>query len=262
MGMVEVSWPADRLAVLEIDTGPRNFITWAMNDELEAALGELVGRADVVVLASAVEGYFLAHGHLGDNVEMLTGGQPSGDPTSGLRVWKLLDTAPMVSIAAVDGQAWGGGSELAWCCDLRVASTRATFAQVEIRLGVTAVCAATRLVHLVGEAVATALLLDGRPIDATEAHRLGLVHRLAEPGRALDGAVEWGRWLTTHPAGAVATTKAALKATRRPDYKDALDRELHAYISSFSEPAQLDRARAAQAAYDRGATSEEVFGVG
>lgn len=261
MGAVEVSWPSAGVALLLVDNGPRNFITWSLNDDLEAVLLDIAHEADVVILGSAVDEFFLAHGHLGDNVEAFTGGTTEGDPTSGLRVWKLLDTGPFVSIAAIDGQAWGGGAEFAWNCDLRVASTRSTFAQVEVRLGVTAICAATRLTRLVGEATAKLLLLDGRPISAAEAHRLGLVHRLTEPGAAIDEALEWGRWLATHPKGALATTKASINDIRDADLKEALDRELSAYIKSFSTSEALDRARAAQAAYDDGATSETVFGV-
>lgn len=109
MGAVELSWPSDGVALVLVDNGPRNFITWSLNDELEAVLLEIADDADVVVLGSAVDGFFLAHGHLGDNVETFTGGSTEGDPTSGLRVWKLLDSGPFVSIAAIDGQAWGGG---------------------------------------------------------------------------------------------------------------------------------------------------------
>jgi enoyl-CoA hydratase len=261
MGTVELSWPSDGVALVLVDNGPRNFITWSLNDELEAVLLEIADDADVVVLGSAVDGFFLAHGHLGDNVETFTGGSTEGDPTSGLRVWKLLDGGPFVSIAAIDGQAWGGGAEFAWNCDLRVASSRSTFAQVEVRLGVTTICAATRLSRLVGEATAKSLLLDGRPIPATEAHRLGLVHRLTEPGLVIDEALEWGRWLATHPHGALARTKASINGVRDLGLKEALDRELNTYIETFSRPEALDRARAAQAAYDQGATSATVFGV-
>jgi enoyl-CoA hydratase/carnithine racemase len=261
MGAVDLTWPADGVAVLLVDNGPRNFITWSLNDELEAVLQEVAQDAAVVVLSSAVDGFFLAHGHLGDNVETFTGGTPDGDPTSGLRVWKLLDDGPFVTIAAIDGQAWGGGAEYAWNCDLRVASTRSTFAQVEVRLGVTAICAATRITRLVGEAAAKSILLDGRPIPAVEAHRWGLVHRLVEPGAALEEAVAWARWLATHPSGALATTKRSIHRVRDLPLKEALDQELHAYIDSFSRPDALDRARAAQDAYDGGATSAEVFGV-
>jgi enoyl-CoA hydratase/carnithine racemase len=259
MSSVDVSWPHERVALLLIDNGPRNFITWSLNDELESTLVTVRERAEVVVLGSAVDGYFLAHGHLGDNVETFTGGQPSGDPMAGLRVLKELDTGPMVSIAAIDGQAWGGGAELAWACDLRVAGSESTFAQVEVRLGVTTVGGAARIAHLAGEAAAKRLVLDGRPIDAEEAFRLGLVHWVVEPGRAVDEAVEWARWLVTHPPGALAQAKAVITANRGERLKEALEGELRAYVEAFSRDEALDRARAAQDAYDRGADSYDVF---
>jgi enoyl-CoA hydratase len=260
MGAIRISRPHERVAVLLIDNGPRNFWTWRLAEEVEAALRSL-DDVDVVVIASAIDGYFIAHGHLGDNVATFTGEDASGDPMAGLRVFKALDTGPLVSIAAVDGQAWGGGAELAWSCDLRVASTSASFAQPEIRLGLTTVGGATRPTHLAGEAAAKRLVLDGRPIDGTEAHRLGLVHRVVDEGQALDAAVEWARWLASHPPGALARSKEVITASRGPHLQQALEEELRAYVESFLQPAALERAREAQARYDAGADSIDVFGL-
>ena len=261
MAAVTTSWPEERVALVLIDNGPRNFLTWSLNEELEAGLQAIRDRAEVVVIGSGVDGFFLAHGHLGDNVETFTGGKPSGDPTAGLRVFAELDTGPMVSIAAIDGQAWGGGAELAWHCDLRVASTRASFAQVEVRLGVTTVGGAVRIAHLAGEAAAKRLVLDGRPIDADEAHRLGLVHRVVKAGTAVDESIEWARWLASHPAGALARSKAVITSSRGDRLDEAFDRELQAYVANFSRDEAIDRAREAQASYDAGARSAEVFDV-
>jgi enoyl-CoA hydratase/carnithine racemase len=130
-----------------------------------------------------------------------------------------------------------------------------------VRLGVTAICAATRLTRLVGESTAKSILLDGRPISAEAALRFGLVHRVVEPGAAVEEAVDWARWLASHPDGALITTKQSIHSVRDIPLKDALDRELDAYIRSFSEADALERARIAQAAYDRGSTSAEVFGI-
>jgi enoyl-CoA hydratase len=258
---LQTAWPDERVALLLIDDPPHNFLTWALNEELEAALGTIRDRAEVVVIGSAVDGCFVAHGHLGDNVETFTGGQPSGDPMAGLRVWKELDTGPMVSIAAVDGQAWGGGAEMAWTCDLRVASRRATFAQPEVRLGVTTIGGAARPAHLAGEAAAKRLVLDGRPIGGEEAHRLGLVHRLVDDGRAVDEAIEWARWLVSHPPGSLARAKAVITAARGERLQTALEQELQAYVDGFLRPEAIERARTAQAGYVAGADSWEVFGI-
>jgi hypothetical protein len=67
--------------------------------------------------------------------------------------------------------------------------------------------------------------------------------------------------LATHPTGTLTTTKASINSIRDVALKEALERELSAYIKSFSTPEALDRARAAQTAYDDGATSADVFGV-
>ena len=256
-----MSYPIQGVALLMIDNGPSNFLTWALNDELEAALGSREDHVSVLVIGSAVEGFFIAHGHLGDNVETFTGGQPSGDSMSGLRVLKQLDTGPLISIAAVDGQAWGGGAELAWACDLRVATERSSFAQVEIRLGVTPVGGAARIAHLAGESAAKRLVLDGRPIDGAEAHRIGLVDRLAPAGEAIGAALGWAEWLASHPAGALARSKALITEQRPMSVRDALRAELQAYVETFSAPESIERARRGQTMYDTGASSSEVFGL-
>lgn len=65
----------------------------------------------MVILASAVGGFFISHGHIGDIVDNLTGrAEPSGDPRAFLRVRRELDRGPMISIAVIDGQAWEGGA--------------------------------------------------------------------------------------------------------------------------------------------------------
>jgi hypothetical protein len=66
------------------------YITWSLNDQLEAVLLDVSNEADVVILGSGRR-LILADGHLGNNVQTFTGGATDGDPTSGLRVWQLLD---------------------------------------------------------------------------------------------------------------------------------------------------------------------------
>lgn len=259
---IEVSWPHDGVAQLVVNSGARNFITW---ESMERLHEELVTARDagarVVVIASGVDGYFFAHGHLGDNVASWTGGEASGDPRAGLRVQKELDTGPMVSIAAIDGQAWGGGAELAWSCDLRVASERSSFAQMEAMLGVTTAGGSARITHLVGEAVAKQLVLDARPIDAQEAFRLGLVHRLVAAGDALSESVKWAGWLSQRPPWALAASKQVINGARGKDLATALRDETTTYVEQFSKPEVLDLARDAQARYDEGADSYDALGV-
>lgn len=103
-------------------------------------------------------------------------------------------------IAAVEGHAVAGGLELAIWCDLRVAARNAVFGVFCRRFGVPLIDGGTvRLPRLIGASHALDLILTGRAVSAEEAHRIGLVNRLVEPGRALAHAVDEARALASLP---------------------------------------------------------------
>lgn len=106
-------------------------------------------------------------------------------------VYNTIERGPKVAIAAVNGFALGGGCELAMACHLRVASSNAKFGQPEVKLGLIPGYAGTqRLVQLVGKGKALELLVTGDPIDAAEAHRLGLANHVVDQEALLDKAME------------------------------------------------------------------------
>ncbi len=93
-------------------------------------------------------------------------------------------------IAAVEGPALGGGLEILLACDLVVASATASFGLPEALRGVVPTSGAMfRAPRALPRAVARRMMLTGRPIDADEAYRVGLVSEIAAPGGALDGAL-------------------------------------------------------------------------
>lgn len=258
---VKVERPAEGVAVLLMDNGPRNFSTAQLHEVLDEALSaEREAGTRVVVLGSAVAGYFISHGHIGDIVGNLTGRQePSGDPRAFLRVQKELDRGPMVSIAAIDGQAWGGGAELAWSCDFRVVSESSTLGQPEVMVGLPPAGGATRLARIAGEAAAKRLVLDGRPVAAAEAYRLGLVDRLVPSGDAVDEATEWAAWLAGRAPGDLAMAKDLIVSARELGMGDALKRETTVFVSRFADESIVERALGVQSRYDAGADSYDAF---
>lgn len=261
--LVRLSFPSPGVAQILQDTGPHNFSKFAANEQLLVALDRAEEQgARVVVIGSGVAGHFLGHGWLPDVIATFTGGTPSGDPVAGWRGFTKLDMGPMVSIAAVDGEAWGHGAELAWACDLRVASERATFGQPEVNIGTCPGSGGTvRIARLVGEATALGLVLDGRPIDGVEAFRLGLVHRLVKADRALDHALSWARWLADRPAGALEACKRAIKGARQLPFEEALRHEGSIFIERLSQASTLERLRETQARYDKGSDTHSAFGL-
>ena len=99
-----------------------------------------------------------------------------------LDIWKPI-------IAAVNGVALGGGSELALACDIRIASTDAIFAQPEVTLGVFPGGGSTqRLPRLIPQGLAMEMLLTGKRIKADEAYRIGLVNKVVPPEQVLPEA--------------------------------------------------------------------------
>lgn len=258
---VEVSDPADGVALLRLDAPPRNEGSWVLLEQAEEALASVrYAGARVVVVGSAVPEFFLSHGSLSDIEATFGGGTPSGDGLAWYRVLRELDTGPMISIAAVEGQAWGGGAELCWACDLRVAATSASFAQPEVALGITPGAGGTvRLARQFGEAACLRLVLDGRPVGAQEAHRLGLVHRLVADGAAVEVAVRWARWLSGLPNGATAAAKRAVTGARDLPLAEALKYEGGIYQERAARPEALKLVRAAIERYDGGATPTEAL---
>jgi enoyl-CoA hydratase len=111
---------------------------------------------------------------------------------------RLLLDKPV--IAAVEGHAVAGGLELACWADLRVAAADAVFGVYCRRWGVPLVDGGTvRLGRLIGHSRALDLILTGRGVDGIEAERIGLANRVAEPGRALDVALDLAHSIAALP---------------------------------------------------------------
>lgn len=135
-------WTVDRraggVAVATFARPPRNLMSFAAMTELEQVLLALAADDEIaiVVLTGGVPGYFVAHADL-DDLRAIGQGQPvEGDPSSWGRTLALLGTMPQPVIAAVNGQAWGGGCELSLASTMRVVARSGHFAQPEVNVGI------------------------------------------------------------------------------------------------------------------------------
>lgn len=105
------------------------------------------------------------------------------------KIFSRIKALPMPVIAAIDGFALGGGAELAWAADFRVATTKVRFGQPEVGLGISPAAGAMwRIKELAGETIALELLLTGRTLTAEEALEYRLVNSVHEPEELMDAA--------------------------------------------------------------------------
>ena len=122
-------------------------------------------------------------------------------------------------IAAVDGPALAGGTEIVLSCDLVVASNTATFGIPEVKRSLVAGAGGLfRLGRKIPVNIAMECTLTGDPIDAARAHHFGLVNRLVEPGQALDEAISLAEQVCANaPVAVRESRKIVLEATNAPD---------------------------------------------
>ena len=144
----------------------------------------------------------------------------------GARFWSRLAATRTPLVAAVSGYALGAGCELALLCDLVVASRTAELGQPEITLGIIPGGGGTqRLARAVGKHRAMELVLTGRRIGAEEAHRLGLVNRIAEPDEWLEEAIDVAGVVARRAPLAVRLAKQAVLAAFETGLTAGLDQE-------------------------------------
>lgn len=138
------------------------------------------------------------------------------DPAGPEGITRLTPAKP--TIAAIDGWCLAGGLELALWCDLRVATPNSVFGCFERRWGVPLIDGGTqRLPRVVGMGRALELILTGRPVEAEEAQRIGLVNEVVEPGAHLQRALELSERLASFPQETMLSDRrAALEGAGLP----------------------------------------------
>ena len=172
----------DRTAVLTFTRAPHNLLSFVLLEELDAVLLELSAdaRVTVVVLTGGVPGYFVGHADLGDVERLVSDAPGPGSPDDWTTTLGRLSSMPQPVVAAVNGQAWGGGCELALAAQLRVAASSASFAFVEVAAGAIPGAGGTqRLPRLIGPSAAARMVLSGDLVTAARAQALGLGRRRA-----------------------------------------------------------------------------------
>lgn len=214
----------------------RNAVNQQMTSEWEQVNAWLAGHPEVrvVVVTGAGEGFCA-----GDDVPEVGTLSLEEARTLSLRQARMYlawEELPQVFIAAVHGDALGGGCVLAYSCDFRIAAHDARFGMPEIRLGWPPGYGVAQLTALVGKGRALELCLTGEPIPARTAWEYGLVHEVVPRVRLLPTARKLAAHLLQLPAEALRETKRLVHRDEglRPKLAHLADTE--AYLRCLALP--------------------------
>jgi enoyl-CoA hydratase len=227
---LRVERASDRIVATLDRPATRNAIDQQLVDELHALCEELEDEPRVLILTGA-DGVFASGADIGQLRERRAEDARKGINTM---VFRRIRTLPMPVIAAIDGWALGGGAELAYAADIRIATHAAKLGNPETGLGIIAAAGATwRLPEIIGHARASELLLTGRILSADEALAWGLVSSLHDAEDLLPAAHAIADRIAANDPLATRHTKIALLAP--PDAHPAIELELQAELFESDE---------------------------
>ncbi len=207
----------------------------AFNVELVQRLGERLAElrfdteARVVIITGAGDRAFCA----GADLKERAGMSPEQVKAFIFNIRRLMDDVeqfPRPVIAAVNGAAFGGGTELALAADIRIASENATLGLTETRLAIIPGAGGTqRLPRLVGKGLAKELIFTGRRVPAKEALRIGMVNRMVPGGELLEECHALAREMCQAGPIALEQAKYAINRGMETDMATGLAIESNAY---------------------------------
>jgi enoyl-CoA hydratase/carnithine racemase len=256
---INVDWSGDSIAVVTFSDPLRaNQLCWAAID----ALGEQLtrcrkSRARVVILASGLAGHWLEHAWLRDLSNGVQGLEQTGSGAGWFSALQELSHEDIISIAAISGACSGGGAELGWACDLRIAETQASFSQPEINMGLTTgIGGSSRLARLAGRATAAEMVLTGRPLGAQRLYDLGAINRVVPTGQALQAALDLAMELAQKSATASAGLKRILAKNDDATLPEAMRHEQEVFQSVVVTDSARTGMLQAQLSYDSDSTGK------
>ncbi len=261
--LAKLTRPREGVALVALNLSKTGgFVSWEAVAALADALVEArEGGARISVLAAELCGHWYEHAWLPDIIGLVTGEKRGEDSEGWFRALHELAGTSVVTIAAVSGDCSGGGAELGWACDLRIAEEQATFGQPEVMLGLaTGVGGTSRLARLIGRTATAEMVLDGAPMTAQRIYELGGVNRVVSKGQSVEVAVAWASRLADRAPKALAALKQMLIDNDDLHLTEALANEQRLFQGTAGSEAGLEGMRSAQARFDAGESIRKVYG--
>ena len=218
-----------------------NALSGAVLADLDRKLDEVLADEEVkVVLITGAGKAFVAGADIAE-MKDLSPADAKAFALQGSRVFRRIETAGKVFIAAVNGYALGGGCELAMACDIRICSENAKFGQPEVGLGIIPGFSGTyRLAKLVGMGYAKEMIYTGKAIRADEALRIGLVNAVYPQAELMDQAMAMATKICAMAPIAVRYAKQCINAEYDLDADAAIAYENEMFGKCFATQDQKE----------------------
>jgi 2-(1,2-epoxy-1,2-dihydrophenyl)acetyl-CoA isomerase len=228
------------VGIVQFSNPPVNYFTANLLNNIVDESHRLIARGCRALVLTSLGRHFCAGADFSSS-----GGDPTATTAFASTVYQAAVRMFHINkpvVAAIQGAAIGGGLGLACATDFRVADAATRFQANFGRLGFHHGFGLTlTLPRVVGHQAAADLLLGGRCVDGPEAHRIGLVDRLAQPGQSVARAIELAHELAASAPLAVEAMRATMRA-------DLIDRIEDAIAHELSEQSRLWRTHDSQAA--------------
>ena len=204
----------DGVALLTLTNPPLNLVTLELSRHLNDLVAKLAGdpSARVMVVTGSGSKAFCAGSDIKEFPDMMAAGAVVPKKLAlENEAYSRVDTFPKPTVAALNGLAFGGGLELAVCCDLIVAEAGNQVALPEIKLGVFPGSGGTiRVTRRIGEGRAKEMMFFGDPLPVETAMAWGLINRVVPKGQALRTALDMARKLAAQPNFALQMCKQSV----------------------------------------------------
>jgi enoyl-CoA hydratase len=234
--LLEIS---ERIATISVNRPKAlNALNPQVMEEIGAALKEISQNKEVraVILTGTGDKAFVAGADIGSMAKQ-TPLEAKRFSAAGQEVLFAMENLEIPIIAAVNGFALGGGTEIALACDFIYASEGAKFGQPEINLGIIPGFGGTqRLARLVGKGWARELCLTGVMISAQEAKEIGLVNKVFPPDALMEETRKTAKLIASKGRAAVRAVKQAVNRGFDVDLRNGCAMEVDAFAIAFTSP--------------------------
>ncbi len=222
------------LGTITLNRPPVNILNIAMMEEINDVLAGWQDKKDLKVVLFNAKGKCFSAGvdvgeHMGDLAPKMIGAFH--------RMFRLMDTLGIPTVASVYGSCLGGGCELAVFCDLVVSSQGVKYGQPEIQVGVFPPIAAQIMPRIIGRKAAMELILSGKIISAEEARAMGLVNQVVPEEELEEATATFVKPYLKLSAEVLRKTKKAVSAGLMDDFEPSLKAIEDIYLNELMQTA-------------------------